>query len=55
VPDVLLRGITLSDAEKSRVKAIHAKYGDESKALRASLRPAMQEIRTARRRATARR
>ena len=48
VQDVSLRGITLSDAEKTRVKAIHAKYKDESKALRASLRPALQEIRAAR-------
>jgi Spy/CpxP family protein refolding chaperone len=40
----LLRGITLSDAEKTRVKAIHAKYGTEAK----SLRPAMQEARAAR-------
>ena len=30
------------------MKAIHAKYKDESKALRASLRPALQEIRAAR-------
>jgi Spy/CpxP family protein refolding chaperone len=44
----LLRGITLSDAEKTRVKAIHAKYGTEAKSLRASLRPAMQEARAAR-------
>jgi len=43
-----LRGITLSDAEKTRVRAIHAKYNDESKALRASLRPALQEMRAAR-------
>ena len=44
----LLRGITLSDAEKTRVKAIHAKYQTEAKSLRASLRPAMQEMRAAR-------
>jgi Spy/CpxP family protein refolding chaperone len=44
----LLRGINLSDAEKSRLKDIHAKYNAESKTLRESLRPAMQEARTAR-------
>ena len=48
VRDGSLRGITLSDAEKSRVKAIHAKYSAESKALRESLRPALQEVRAAR-------
>ena len=44
----LLRGITLSDAEKTRVKAIHTKYNAEAKPLRESLRPALQEVRTAR-------
>jgi Spy/CpxP family protein refolding chaperone len=44
----LLRGITLSDAEKTRVKAIHAKYNTEAKSLRESLRPTMQEVRAAR-------
>jgi Spy/CpxP family protein refolding chaperone len=44
----LLRGITLSDAEKTRVKSIHTKYGAEARALRESLRPAMQEMRAAR-------
>jgi periplasmic protein CpxP/Spy len=44
----LLRGITLSDAEKTQVKAIHAKYSAEAKSLRESLRPAMQDIRAAR-------
>jgi len=44
----LLRGMKLSDAEKTRVKAIHAKYSTETKALRESLRPAMQEARAAR-------
>jgi len=34
VQDVSLRGITLSDAEKTRVKAIHAKYEPQFKALR---------------------
>jgi Spy/CpxP family protein refolding chaperone len=44
----LLRGITLSDAEKARVKAIHTKYNAEAKPLRESLRPALQEVRAAR-------
>jgi Spy/CpxP family protein refolding chaperone len=44
----LLRGIKLSDAEKARVKEIRQKYQTESKALRESLRPAKQEMRTAR-------
>jgi len=44
----LFRGITLSDAEKSRLKDVHAKYNTEGKALRESLRPAMQEARAAR-------
>ena len=44
----LLRGVTLSDAEKTRVKAIHAKYANEAKALRETLRPAMQDVRAAR-------
>jgi len=44
----LLRGITLSDAEKARVKAVHAKYNAEAKSLREAMRPAMQDLRTAR-------
>ena len=44
----LFQGITLSDAEKSRVKAIRAKYGTEARALRESMRPAMQEMQAAR-------
>ena len=44
----LFRGITLSDAEKTRLKEVHTKYGTEAKALRQSLRPAMQEARVAR-------
>ncbi len=41
----LLRGLTLSAAEKSKVKSVHAKYSADSKAMRASLRSAMQEAR----------
>ena len=48
VRDGLLRGITLSDAEKTRVKAIHTKYAAEAKPLRDSLRPALQKVRAAR-------
>lgn len=44
----LLRGITLSDAEKTAVKTIHAKYQAEAKSLREAMRPAMQEMRAAR-------
>jgi Spy/CpxP family protein refolding chaperone len=48
VRDGALRGITLSDVEKTRVKAIHAKYSAEVKPLRESLRPALQKVRAAR-------
>lgn len=48
VRDGLLRGITLSDAEKTRVKAIHTRYAAEAKPLRDSLRPALQKVRAAR-------
>ena len=44
----LLRGITLSDAEKTQVKAIHTKYRAEARSLRESLRPALQDVRAAR-------
>jgi Spy/CpxP family protein refolding chaperone len=44
----LFRGIKLSDTEKGRVKEIHSKYSAETKALRASLKPALQEARAAR-------
>lgn len=43
-----LRGIRLSDAERDKVRAIHEKYGVQGRALRDSLRPAMQEARDAR-------
>ena len=48
VRDGLLRGITLSDAEKAQVKAIHTRYAAEAKPLRDSLRPALQKLRAAR-------
>ena len=44
----LFRGITLTDAEKARVKQIHEKYSTEAKALREAARPAMQDVRAAR-------
>lgn len=44
----MLRGVNLSDAEKARIKEIHAKYQTESKGLRESLRPAMESARAAR-------
>src|SRR4051812_31093587 len=43
-----LRGLKLSDAEKAKVKDIHAKYAAEGKTLRESMKPAMQEARTLR-------
>jgi Spy/CpxP family protein refolding chaperone len=43
-----LRGLKLSDAEKTKVQAIHTKYAAEGKTLRESLKPAMQEARTLR-------
>jgi Spy/CpxP family protein refolding chaperone len=45
---MLFHGIALSDAEKARVKEIHAKYKAEGKPIREALRPAMQEARAAR-------
>ena len=44
----LLRGITLSDAEQTRVKAVRAKYDAEARSLRESMRPALQEMQDAR-------
>jgi len=43
-----LRGITLSAAEKASLKSVHKKYAAESKSLRQSLKPAMEEARAAR-------
>lgn len=44
----LLRGITLSEAEKAKVQAIHAKYRTEARSVHQSLRPAMENVRAAR-------
>jgi Spy/CpxP family protein refolding chaperone len=43
-----MRGVTLTDAEKARVKEIHAKYQTEGKSLWESLRPSMETVRAAR-------
>ena len=43
-----MRGITLSDAEKARLKEIHGKFAAESKSLRTSLKPDKQAARAAR-------
>lgn len=41
----LFRGITLSDAEKAKLKEIHGKYAEQAKSLREQMKPAMQEAR----------
>jgi Spy/CpxP family protein refolding chaperone len=46
--DGALRGLKLSDAEKTKVKEIHARYAAEGKTLRESMKPVMQEARTLR-------
>ena len=46
----LMRGITLTDAQKQQVRAIDQKYQSQTQSLRESLRPAMQEARAARQR-----
>jgi Spy/CpxP family protein refolding chaperone len=44
----MLRGVKLSDAEKSKLKEMHGRYSTETKSLRESLKPAMLEARAAR-------
>lgn len=44
----LFKGITLSDAEKANLKAVHAKYAPQMKALREQLKPQIQAARAAR-------
>jgi protein CpxP len=46
----LFKGITLSDAEKTNVKAVQAKYAPQMKALRAQFKPQMEAARQARQR-----
>lgn len=44
----MLRGLKLSDAEKAKVKEIHARYAVEGKAQRDAMKPAMEEARALR-------
>lgn len=46
----LLRGITLSDAEKANLKNVHAKYAPQMKALREQFKPQHEQMRAARQR-----
>ena len=46
----LLKGITLSDAEKANLKAVHSKYASQMKAMRQQSKPDMQAMRDARQR-----
>src|SRR5258705_12308461 len=45
-----LQGLKLSDAEKTKVKEIHAKYAAEGKTLREAMTPSMKHARALRRR-----
>jgi len=46
----LLRGITLSDAEKAKLKAVHEKYAPQMKTLRQQFKPQHDAMRAARQR-----
>ena len=46
----LLKGITLSDAEKANLKSVRAKYASQMKAMREQSKPDMQAMRDARQR-----
>ena len=46
----LMKGITLSDAEKANLKAVQAKYASQNKAMREQSKPDMQAMRDARQR-----
>jgi protein CpxP len=46
----LLRGITLSDAEKANLKAVHQKYAPQMKSLREQFKPQREAMRAARQR-----
>jgi len=46
----LLRGITLSDAEKANLKAVHQKYAAQMKAINEQYKPQREQIRAARQR-----
>jgi protein CpxP len=43
----LLRGITLSDAEKANLKAVRQKYAERNKALREQFKPQAKALREA--------
>ena len=47
---MLLRGITLSDAEKANLKAVHQKYAAQMKAINQQYKPQHEQIRAARQR-----
>src|SRR5689334_10826635 len=46
----LLRGITLSDAEKANLKAVQTKYATQLKSIREQYKPQHEQIRAARQR-----
>ena len=46
----LLRGVNLSDAEKANLKAVHAKYAAQTKAIRSQYKPQHEQMRAARQR-----
>ncbi|HVE79038.1 MAG TPA: Spy/CpxP family protein refolding chaperone [Gemmatimonadaceae bacterium] len=46
----LFRGVNLTDAQRTQLRAIRDKYAAEQRPLRESMRPAMQEARQARQR-----
>ena len=46
----LLRGMTLSDAEKANLKAVHQKYAAQMKAINEQYKPQHEQIRAARQR-----
>jgi len=46
----LFKGITLSDAEKSNIKSVRAKYAPQMKALREQMKPQLKAARDARQR-----
>ena len=47
---VLLRGITLSDAEKANLKAVRSKYAGQFKAINEQYKPQHEQMRAARQR-----
>jgi Spy/CpxP family protein refolding chaperone len=50
VDRALLRGITLSDAERANVRAVHTKYASQEQALRTQTRTESQDARAAQQR-----